>query len=63
MIVPPPPPVCPSDTVKVTRLFNKATINHRYVPKACSRMLLTQDWANEGPDGSARQNMMNDPVM
>jgi hypothetical protein len=50
MIVPPPPPVCPSDTVKVTRLFNKATINHRYVTEGLlSRMLLTQDWANEGP--------------
>lgn len=40
---------CPAGLVNVIRLFNKTTVNHRYVTEGLlSRMLLTQDWVNEG---------------
>lgn len=49
-IFPPPPPQCPADTVKVIRLFNTATVNHRYLTEGLlSRMLLTREWQSDGP--------------
>ena len=48
--VPPPPVSCPADTAKVIRLFNKATINHRYVTEGLlSRMTLSNEWQIDGP--------------
>ena len=44
-----PAPFCPADTVKVIRLFNKATINHRYLTESVlSRTTLTADWQSDG---------------
>lgn len=49
-IFPPPPPQCPADTVKVIRLFNTATVNHRYLTEGLlSRVLLTREWQSDGP--------------
>lgn len=49
-IFPPLPPQCPADTVKVIRLFNTATVNHRYLTEGLlSRMLLSREWQSDGP--------------
>jgi hypothetical protein len=38
------------DTVKIIRLFNANTANHRYIPEPLlARTTLTADWAVEGP--------------
>lgn len=48
-LLPNPPLQCPADTVKVIRLFNQTTINHRYVTEdALLGLLLTKDWLNDG---------------
>ena len=40
---------CPADTVKVIRLFNKSTINHRYVTEGLlARTTLTPNWQIDG---------------
>jgi predicted dienelactone hydrolase len=45
----PPPPSCPNDTVKVIRLFNKTTVNHRYLTEtALAKITLTPDWQSDG---------------
>ncbi len=44
----PPLPYCRDGTVKIIRLFNKTTVNHRYVTEGWLPRLLTADWANEG---------------
>ncbi len=50
LLPPTPPPTCPADTVKVIRLFNKTTVNHRYVTEGLlAKMLLTLDWQVDGP--------------
>ncbi len=37
------------DTVKIVRLFNPSTVNHRYVPEPLlARMTITPDWRVEG---------------
>jgi predicted dienelactone hydrolase len=49
-IFPAPPPSCPADTVKVSRMFNKNTVNHRYLTEGLlARSTFTADWQNEGP--------------
>jgi hypothetical protein len=49
-IFPPLPPQCPADTVKVIRLFNTATVNHRYLTEGLlSRMLVSREWQSDGP--------------
>jgi predicted dienelactone hydrolase len=49
-IFPPPPLQCPADTVKVSRMFNKKTVNHRYITEGVlARSTFTTDWQNEGP--------------
>lgn len=41
--------VCAPDTVKVIRLFNKTTVNHRYINEdLLARTTLTPDWVNDG---------------
>lgn len=41
--------VCAPDTVKVIRLFNKTTVNHRYVSEdLLARMTLTPEWVVDG---------------
>ena len=38
-----------ADTVKVVRLFNKTTINHRYLNEdLLARTTLTPEWINDG---------------
>ena len=40
---------CPADTVKVIRLFNRTTINHRYLTESVlARMTLTPNWQSDG---------------
>ncbi len=40
---------CPADTVKVIRLFNGTTINHRYLTESVlARMTLTPNWHSDG---------------
>ena len=49
LVPPTPAPFCPADTVKVIRLFNKTTINHRYLTESVlSRTTLTADWQSDG---------------
>ncbi len=50
LITPRPPlPICPTDTVKVIRLFNKTTVNHRYLTEGLlSRTTLTPEWQADG---------------
>ena len=49
LVPPTPPPFCPADTVQMMRLFNKTTINHRYVTESVlSRMTLTSNWQIDG---------------
>ena len=49
LLPPTPPPVCPADTVKVIRVFNKKTVNHRYLTESLlARTSFTLDWQNEG---------------
>ncbi len=49
LLPPTPPPTCAADTVKVIRLFNKATLNHRYVTEGLlAKWLLTQEWQADG---------------
>lgn len=49
LLPPTPPPYCPADTVKVIRLFNKTTINHRYLNEdLLARTTLTPEWTNDG---------------
>lgn len=41
--------VCAPDTVKVVRLFNKTTVNHRYINEdLLARTTLTPDWVSDG---------------
>jgi predicted dienelactone hydrolase len=48
-VFPPPPVQCPDDTVKVIRLFNKTTVNHRYVTEVVlARTTLTPNWQADG---------------
>jgi predicted dienelactone hydrolase len=50
LLPPAPPPQCPDDTVKVYRLYNKATVNHRYLNEGLlARTTLSADWSNDGP--------------
>ena len=47
---PGPAPSCPLDTVKVIRLFNQTTINHRYMTEGLlARTTLAPAWRVEGP--------------
>ena len=42
-------PICPDDTVKIVRLFNKSTINHRYMTETLlAKTPLGTQWQNEG---------------
>ena len=50
LLPPTPPPVCPADTVKVIRLFNKTTVNHRYLTEGLlAKTTLTANWQSDGP--------------
>jgi dienelactone hydrolase len=50
LVPPTPAPTCPADTVKVVRLFNKSTINHRYLTEGLlARTTLTTNWQIDGP--------------
>ena len=43
------PTTCPADTVKVVRLFNKSTVNHRYLTAGLlAKTPLTSSWINDG---------------
>ena len=49
LLPPTPPPYCPDDTFKVIRLFNKATINHRYLTETqLAKIKLSPEWAVDG---------------
>ena len=50
LITPRPPlPICPVDTVKVIRVFNKTTVNHRYMTETLlARTALGTNWQNDG---------------
>jgi predicted dienelactone hydrolase len=49
LLPPTPPPICPDNTVKVIRLFNKTTVNHRYVTETLmARTTLTPNWQIDG---------------
>ena len=49
LLPPTPPPFCPDDTVKVVRLFNQTTINHRYLTESqLARMTLPAGWKVDG---------------
>ena len=49
LVAPTPPPICPDDTVKVVRLFNKTTVNHRYITETMlAKMTLTASWQVDG---------------
>ena len=49
LLPPTPAPSCPADTVKVIRLFNKTTINHRYLTESVlAKTTLTPNWQNDG---------------
>ena len=50
LITPRPPlPICPVDTVKVIRVFNKTTVNHRYLTETLlARAALGTNWQNDG---------------
>ena len=50
LLPPTPPPVCPADTVKVMRLFNRTTVNHRYLTEGLlAKTTLTANWQSDGP--------------
>ena len=43
-------PTCPVDTVRVVRLFNKATINNSYLTETLlAKTPLGAIWQNDGP--------------
>ena len=49
LVPPTSPPSCPDDTVKVIRLFNPATINHRYLTESqLARMTIAPPWKVDG---------------
>jgi predicted dienelactone hydrolase len=40
----------PRESIKIIRLYNGKTINHRYIPETLlARALLSPDWVSEGP--------------